>query len=120
VPLLLYHFLRVIPDVLRLIHTPSDDVAGTKLFDDLVEDFIAPRRRNLSSSICDLTNYGMQQVILPLAVEGGVFMDLPCKHRQANTVFSTLPSLALCYPDALPLPPFLRLPSGECDLHTEL
>jgi hypothetical protein len=81
VPQLSYHILRVCLAVPRLIHTAR--ATPPELLDDFIDEFDTTLRRLFSSSICDLTDRGMQQVFLPFAGYGGGFMDLRCTLRAA-------------------------------------
>jgi hypothetical protein len=83
VPQLSYHILRVCLAVPRLIHTAR--TTPPELLDDLIDEFDTTLRRLFSSSICDLTDSGMQQVFLPFAGEDGGFMHLRCTLRAAYT-----------------------------------
>jgi hypothetical protein len=76
VPQLSYHTLRVCLAVPRLIHTAR--MTPPELLDDPIDDFDTTLRQLFSSSICDLTDRGMQQVFLPLSVDGVGIMDLRC------------------------------------------
>jgi hypothetical protein len=75
--------MRVCLAVPRLVHTAR--TTPPELLDALVGDFYNCLRRLVTSSICDLTDRGMQQALMPFAVEGGGFMDLRCTLRAAYT-----------------------------------
>jgi hypothetical protein len=92
--------------VLRLIHTAR--TTPPELLEDFIDDFDATLRRLFSSSICNLTDRGMQRVFLSFTVEGGGFMDFRCTLRGAY-IASILDTADSRSPGALPPPPLLSL-----------